>query len=445
MVLYHPDREGGCAAMISFSQADPAQQSLLMSALLIVLIVSLFSLIAAFGSEKRKLHGLIDTGLFLLLFVTLTKLANLFSRIHAGEPTEDSFPLPMGLLWCATGAAIGYLIYEAIMRYRKRDAHLSRNCVKQAMDLFPCAVCYFAPSGEVKLCNLQMHRLFHRLAQKELQNLDDLTQTLGGCDDKSGVILLSDVRQTYLFPDGTVWRYAQSEIVAKGVTYTEALFSDVTELYEKNLELHRQTAQLQTIAQEPKRLSDNVQTLAEERETLVVKSKLHDLMGSGLLAIRQILRQKTTSAENAAAVMQFRRAVGILQAENVRPQYDAAAFIRDAALSGIRVEITGALPKEKRLLRLLLPMLREACVNAARHADATTLYVAALQTERAVTLRITNDGNPPAGEVVPRGGLAVFGRRIAAAGGRMEIRSQPAFMLTVTLPTETQENREEEE
>lgn len=428
--------------MTLFSDAPAAQQSLLLTALLFVLILSLFSLCNAFGNEKRRLYGLIDGGLFLLLFVALTVLANSFSRIHEQNRPGISFPLPLWLLWCATGAVFVYLVVEATLRYRRRDAYLSRNCVKQAMDRFPCAVCYFAPSGDVKLCNLQMHRLFHRLAQKELQTLTDLTQALGDCDERSGIIRLSDVRQTYLFPDGKVWRYSQSEVTANGKVYTEALFADVTELYEKNLELHRQTAQLQKISEELKQLSENVQTLAEERETLTAKTKLHDSMGSGLLAVRRILQQKTDSTENAAAVMQFRRAVAVLQEENSSPQYDVTEFIRNAAVSGIRVEITGELPKEKALLRLILPILREACVNAARHADATALYVTAEQTAKAYVLRIQNDGRQPASEVIPRGGLADLEKRMAETGGSMGIQSQPDFVLTVTLPME---NKTEEE
>ena len=429
--------------MTVFSEVSSAQQSLLMTVLMAVLILSMFSLFVAFGNEKRRLYGLIDAGLFLLLFITLTVLANSFSQIHEENRAGVPFPLPMWLLWCMTGAVFVYLALEAVLRYRRRDEHLGRNCVKQAMDMFPCAVCYFAPSGDVKLCNLQMHRLFHRLAQKELQTLDDLTQALGECDNKSGIIRLSDVRQTYLFPDGKVWRYSQSEIAANGKTYTEALFTDVTELYEKNLELHRQTAQLQKIAEELRQLSENVQTLAEERETLTAKTKLHDSMGSGLLAVRRILQQKTDASENDAAVMQFRRAVEVLQEENIRPQYDIAEFIQDAAVSGIRVEITGELPKEKELLRLILPILRESCVNAARHADAAALYVAAEQTADAYILRIGNDGRQPESEVIPHGGLADLGKRMTEAGGRLEIQSQPAFLLTVTLPTEKTKNEEE--
>lgn len=428
--------------MTPFLEAASIHQSLLMTVLLIVLIYSLFALFASFGNEKRRAYGVIDAAVFLLLFVGLSVLANIFSQIHEGKQVGISLRLPMWSLWCMTGAAFIYLVAETVARYCKRDDHLGRNCVKQAMDMLPCAVCYFAPSGDVKLCNLQMHRLFHKLAQKELQTLDDLTQALADCDERSGIIRLSEVRQTYLFPDGKVWRYSQSEVAANGKRYTESLFADVTNLYEKNLELHRQTAQLQKIAAELKQLSENVQTLAEERETLTAKTKLHDSMGSGLLAVRRILQQKTDSSENDAAVMQFSRAVEILQEENIRPHYDVTEFIKDAAVSGICVKITGSLPEETELLRLILPILREACVNAARHADAATLFVDARKTAESVILSISNDGKQPEHEVVPRGGLADFNKRIAQARGSMEIQSYPSFKLTVILPAGKQNGEE---
>lgn len=173
------------------------------------------------------------------------------------------------------------------------------------------------------------------------------------------------------------------------------------------------------------------------------ESRLHDKMNMGVAAIRQMLRQNTTSEENAAAVMQFRRAIQVLQEENAYPQDDVAEFIRDAAVSGIQVKITGDLPETEETLHLLLPVMREACVNAARHADATMLYVAVEQSPDAVTLRMTNDGKQPKEEITPRGGLVDLGKVITEAGGRMEFWSQPAFALTVTLPVCKQKTEQE--
>ena len=76
-----------------------------------------------------------------------------------------------------------------------------------------------------------------------------------------------------------------------------------------------------------------------------MKSRLHDQMNMGVSAIRQMLRQNVTSEENTSAIVQFRRAIQVLREENPYPQDDVTEFIRDAAVSGIQVNITGKLPE----------------------------------------------------------------------------------------------------
>ena len=324
---------------------------------------------------------------------------------------------------------------------RLRDRYELRTAVKEALDTLPTAVCYFNPSGTVKLCNTVMYDLFRKIAQSDLQSFDELKEALDGCDKSTGIVRDGNV---FLFPDGRAWQYSAEKVkTADGKVYTEAVFSDVTELYEKRQELKRQSRELKKMYRELKILSENVQEAAREQEILNMKSRLHDQMNMGVAAIRQVLRQNTTSEENAAAITQFRRATQVLQEENAYPQDDLTEFIRDAAVSGIQVKITGNLPETEETLHLLLPVMREACVNAARHADATMLYVAVEQSRDAVTLRMTNDGKPPEEEITPRGGLVDLGKVIAEAGGRMEFRSQPAFTLTVTLPVCEQKTKQE--
>ena len=311
-----------------------------------------------------------------------------------------------------------------------------RWAVKEALDTLPSAVCYFTAAGNVKLCNTAMYDLIRKITQNDLQTLDELNEALDSCNQNTGVIREGNL---FLFPDGHAWQYSVDKVTAAdGRIYTEAVLSDVTELYEKRQKLQRQSRELKKMYRELKILSANVLEMTREEEILNLKSRLHDQMNMGVAAIRQILRQNTTSEENAAAIAQFRRAIQVLQEENAYPQGDIAEFIRDAEVSGIRVEITGDFPEEKEVLHLLLPVLREACVNAARHADASVLYITAERKSNAMRLLLTNDGRQPQQEIVPRGGLVDLGRMLAEAGGKIEIQSQPQFLLTVTLPIGTE-------
>ena len=319
---------------------------------------------------------------------------------------------------------------------RIKKKHALRWSVKEALDTLPSAVCYFTAAGNVKLCNTAMCDLIRKITQNDLQTLDELNEALDSCNQNTGVIREGNL---FLFPDGHAWQYSVDKVTAAdGRIYTEALLSDVTELYEKRQKLQRQSRELKKMYRELKILSANVLEMTREEEILNLKSRLHDQMNMGVAAIRQILRQNTTSEENAAAIAQFRRAIQVLQEENAYPQDDIAEFIRDAEVSGIRVEITGDFPEEKEVLHLLLPVLREACVNAARHADASVLYITAERKSNAMRLLLTNDGRQPQQEVIPRGGLVDLGRMLAEAGGKIEIQSQPQFLLTVTLPIGTE-------
>lgn len=319
---------------------------------------------------------------------------------------------------------------------RIKKKHALRWAVKEALDTLPSAVCYFTAAGNVKLCNTAMYDLIRKITQNDLQTLDELNEALDSCNQNTGVIREGNL---FLFPDGHAWQYSVDKVTAAdGRIYTEAVLSDVTELYEKRQKLQRQSRELKKMYRELKILSANVLEMTREEEILNLKSRLHDQMNMGVAAIRQILRQNTTSEENAAAIAQFRRAIQVLQEENAYPQDDIAEFIRDAEVSGIRVEITGDFPEEKEVLHLLLPVLREACVNAARHAAASVLYITAERKSNAMRLLLTNDGRQPQQEIVPRGGLVDLGRMLAEAGGKIEIQSQPQFLLTVTLPIGTE-------
>lgn len=313
-----------------------------------------------------------------------------------------------------------------------RDGIRLRLAVKEALDTLPSAVCYFTSKGTVKLCNTAMYCLFRKIAQCDLQSMAELNEALEGCDRTTGIIRDKNV---FLFPDGRAWQYSADEIqTADGELYTEVIFSEVTQLYEKQRELQRQSKELKKMYRELKALSDSVAEMTREQEILHLKLRLHDQMNMGVAAIRQILRGHTASEENDAAVIQFRRAVRVLREENVSEQSDMAEFIKDAELSGIKVQITGELPADEAVLRVIIPVMREACVNAARHADASELYISAEQASDCTKLRITNNGRQPSREITPRGGLMDVGRLTVKAGGSFEIRSQPEFVLTVTLP-----------
>ena len=422
--------------MKNFYLSSALAQTILLVALFLTLILSLFLQLTAYGRQRDKWKRYLHLSVFLFLLILLSVLADASSQINEGLQYKTWLPLPMWLLWCITFAADFLMIWDIAGLCRLRRQALGRDSIKQALDMLPSGICYFAPSGRVKLCNRQMDSLFHTISQGDLQTLAELQDALSDCDACSGVIRLSWERQTYLFPDGKVWRYRQSEVKASdGATYTEAVFSDITELYNKNLELKAQIKQLNAISRELKWLSDNALILTREKEVLSAKTKLHDDMGAGLIAIRHILHHNRTE-EEANAMDLFRQAVSAIKYDNAYPRgrSELDRFLHDAEAIGIKVNLSGDLPEQEELRHVMILAMRECLTNSVRHAGATTIHITAEKKGDSVSVKITNDGRSPETEVVPKGGLHNLYRHIIDFGGTMEIQSKPSFALTVVLP-----------
>ena len=422
--------------MKNFYLSSALAQTILLVALFLTLILSLFLQLTAYGRQRDKWKRYLHLSVFLFLLILLSVLADASSQINKGLQYKTWLPLPMWLLWCITFAADFLMIWDIAGLCRLRRQALGRDSIKQALDMLPSGICYFAPSGRVKLCNRQMNSLFHTISQGDLQTLAELQDALSDCDACSGVIRLSWERQTYLFPDGKAWRYRQSEVKASdGATYTEAVFSDITELYNKNLELKAQIKQLNAISRELKWLSDNALILTREKEVLSAKTKLHDDMGAGLIAIRHILHHNRTE-EEANAMDLFRQAVSAIKYDNAYPRgrSELDRFLHDAEAIGIKVNLSGDLPEQEELRHVMILAMRECLTNSVRHAGATTIHITAEKKGDSVSVKITNDGRSPETEVVPKGGLHNLYRHIIDFGGTMEIQSKPSFALTVVLP-----------
>lgn len=421
--------------MISFYLSSTSAQTMLLVALFLTLILSLFLLITAYGRQRDKWKKYIHISVFMFLLILLSVLADAFSRITEGLEYKMWLPLPMWLLWCITFATDFLIIWDIVGLFRQVKQSLSRDSIKQALDMLPSGICYFTPSGSVKLCNRQMDSLFRTIAQSDLQTLAELQDALSDCDACSGVIRLSKESQTYLFPDGKAWRYRQTEVKASdGVVYTEAVFSDITEMYNKNLELKVQIKRLNAISRELKWLSDNALILTREKEVLSAKTKLHDDMGAGLIAIRHILNNNQTE-EAANAIALFRRAVSAIKYDNAYPRghSELDRFLHDAEAIGVKVNLSGELPEQEELRRVMILAMRECLTNSVRHAGARAIHITVEKKGDSVSMKITNDGRPPETEVIPKGGLHNLYRHIIDCGGTMEIQSKPSFALTVVL------------
>ena len=421
----------------TFYSVSSVEQSLLMVSMFLLMIWIIAIGFFACDSPFCKWMKYLNAGTLLITGLSLLHFAQVFMDVQEKKSYREMLPIPV----LGIALVIAILIFltgvESVLLWRNGKCALNRNSIRQAMDTLPAAVCYFDSTGEIILCNHQMHRLFHSITGKDLQRYSDLQQALSFCEKNPLVHLLSAERQTYQFPDGSVWQYRQTGITdQQGVVYTEAIFSDLTILYRKNIELQKQTVRLKEMARNLKQLSDNVLILTREQEILKAKTRLHDEMGTALTAVRQSLQDEKSGVPDENMMRLFRKAVDAVRSDNgykeEREEYDR--FLEDAATIGVEVNLSGELPEEEEIQHIFVLVMRECMTNAVRHADATEIWMKSGCDEEIHYLWITNNGTTPESPVVPKGGLNNVKRCVEDLGGEIEIRSEPFFALMVRIP-----------
>ena len=157
--------------MKNFYLSSASAQTMLLIALFLTLILSLFLLLAAYGRQRGKWKKYLHLSVFLFFLILLSVLADAFSQMTEGLAYRIWLPFPMWLLWCVTFAADLLLLWDMAGLRRPGKQALSRDSIKQALDMLPSGICYFTPSGSVKLCNRQMDSLFRTISQSDLQTL----------------------------------------------------------------------------------------------------------------------------------------------------------------------------------------------------------------------------------------------------------------------------------
>ena len=160
-----------------FCSISTAGRSLLPAALFGAMLISLAAAVLVFQMRREKWLQALNTTAFLLLFVLLNVV---FSKIDRQGDTHGSIDLLTGLLWIiiCTAAVTGML--EILLLRKQTGKTIGRNSVKQAIDSLPSAICWFTEEGTVKLCNLQMYRLFRMLAGRDLSDVCGDLHSFGG-------------------------------------------------------------------------------------------------------------------------------------------------------------------------------------------------------------------------------------------------------------------------
>ena len=176
--------------------------------------------------------------------------------------------------------------------------------------------------------------------------------------------------------------------------------------------------------------------LTRAKERIDIKAEIHRELGQALLITRRYVLNETDSSD--APIFIWKKNVSMLarKSEFTNEETPWWQFLESAEASGVRVELSGSLPVDRKQNGLCVTAAVECLVNGVRHADTRTLWITVTEAEEEFSVIFENDGALPQGEIVEGGGLSSLRHRTQRLNGRMEVRSTPRFSLILTLPRE---------
>lgn len=233
---------------------------------------------------------------------------------------------------------------------------------------------------------------------------------------------------------------------------TRAFSLDVTRLVEAAQRLSSANDALEEANAELGAQLADVQAVARQAAFLRMRAAVHDVIGQRLSILQRYLdagKVDEGSAARLRALMDsilrdLREASGADPAESLEDVVDAFALV------DVDVVVEGDLPDSQPVSNALVRVVREACTNACRHAQARTVWVelGSARDEDGedgedggawATLEVHDDGAPggdvPAGGAVREGtGIPGMRRAVEELGGELAVSPGPPFSVSARVP-----------
>lgn len=316
----------------------------------------------------------------------------------------------------------GYRAYKA---YMWQCTHITNISVKQAVDKIPFGVCYYNNQGRILLINQTMSKLCEEIIGEPVQNG---IRTFEKILSMGSVIHMPDDREISVQSKKCIIDSEEVELVTA---------FDITEEYKKTNILMQKEEELKELNKKLLSYNREMVSVIALREVLNAKVKIHDELGSSLLATKKYLLQGGTTEERMRLIDSLRKNVRFLRQESEEVTYDEYEMIMNTASDiGMQIDINGELPDDECNRHIVATAMHECLTNTIRHAGGDTLYVEVMNKPESYVLVYTNNGVVPDAPISEKGGLNSLRDLVEQAGGTMQITVTDNYTLIIELPKE---------
>lgn len=302
----------------------------------------------------------------------------------------------------------------------KLKSNINYYSLKQALDGLRTAL-MFESEFNVVYENLAMKTLLEKLNIKQNQSSFEIWKSLKSRENSK----IIDEQNILVFLDKKVYLFS---IIKQSKTQIYAF--DITKEYLTTTEIENKQNELKTKQTEILQMIENLDEIERQREVLLLKSKLHDIIGQRLFILHQILDEIGEKTFDINSVKSLLKTMldeidneDISEAQNLQN-----SIVTAFEMIGFNIEISGEIPKETQKAKALVKIIRECATNAIRHANATKLFVNISNNK----IEISDNGKFDNNLIIE--GTGIKGMRLNAEtlGGELNILTQNGFKVLIS-------------
>ena len=400
--------------------------------------ISLIIFIAAGGEMMLCLYRYIGTGdtkkcmkdacMFLVFLIAASYIS---ADIKNGDVKNGLF------FAAAFFAGVFGIIYAAaglVSEYDKNKKRLSPLSIKQTLDDLDSGICYADKNGKIILINKTMGELISSVSGGFPQMAEDIYALLEGKTHDGKIEKIYDYPAIYRFGGLGIWRFVSTTLkdgAADGIIQLTA--HEVSEIYEGNMRLIKSNEELKDINQKMQIMYDRLADRIREEETLDLKMRIHDEIGTSLIEISDILEGRSEEdTEKQIGILHNALSFFAGDASYEKGTFDDA--VKKAAKMNVKLELFGAVPADDTAGKIIVAAARECVTNCIKHAEGDRVTVKITDHMGVCRVTVTNSGKPPEGKISEGGGLSALRRKIENSGGEMYISQNPGFTLIINIP-----------
>lgn len=428
--------------MISFLDLSGVCQSLVLVLFNAILLCNIYCVVSCIILKTKALNSVLNLTLLLVSFMSSMLLFGCYKEISETKVPEDFVVKVLSVPVSVTVAFAALLIVAsciAVIRIKEwRQTNVTQMSVVEGTDKLPIGLCYYTENGIPKLRNQRMNYLCRSIIGEPLFDAREFWNRLlnGDVLDKNSVIMNGDTPIVSL-AEGTVYLFSRKEIYVNREKAYEITATDITEKYALGQQLSEYNEGLRKVNKHLEYYSETVADITREREILAAKISIHDKLGKAQIATRRYIESGGSAIDRETLLEIWRNNIALLNNETATDSEDSSLdeLLKAAEVLGIKLSVIGTLPNtDNRVMRLIMSGARECLTNAVKHAKAKEMHLEIADNADSYIVEYTNDGSPPCGKISEGGGLTYLRRIVENSGGKMEIFSEPQFVLKLTIP-----------